>query len=132
MLRMKKIKPMFTRLITTADVFDKDDIKNGIIVNPAGTIKPYQKVLAIGSGVRDINVGDTVMINPSAYIKKKYNDNSIREDIVDNPTISVDIPMLELDDKKCFMVDMRDIEYVLEDFEEKDEVITLVDTPVIS
>lgn len=132
MLKMKKVKPMFTRLITTADVFEKDDVRNGIIVNPAGTIKPYQKVLAIGSGVRDINVGDVVMINPSAYIKKKYSDNSIREDIVDNPTISVDIPILELDDRKCFMVDMRDIEYVLEDFDEKDELITLVDTPILS
>ena len=127
MLKIKKIKPLFTKVITTASVFEEDDVKNGVIINPKGTLKPYQKVVAQGSMVREVKVGDTVMINPAPYLKKKYSDNSLREDFVDNPTIKVDIPTVELDGVMHFMIEERDIEFVLEDFEEKDEKITLIE-----
>ena len=127
MLKIKKVKPLFTKVITTASVFEEDDVKNGVIINPKGTVKPYQRVVTIGGMVREIKVGDTVMINPVQYVKKKYSDNSLREDFVDNPTIIVDIPTIEIDGVPHFMIEERDIDFVLEDFEEKEEKITLIE-----
>ena len=46
---------------------------NCIILKTVGSVKEYQKVIAVCSMVRDIKVGDLVAINPSKYIKKKDN-----------------------------------------------------------
>lgn len=127
MLKLKKVKPLFTKLITTASVFEEDDVRNGVIMNPKGTVKPYQKVVTVGSMVREAKPGDVVMIDPSSYIKKKYSDNSLREDFVDNPTVKVDIPTVEIDGVTHFMIDERDIDFIIEDFEEKSEKITLIE-----
>ena len=127
MLKIKKVKPLFTKVITTASVFEEDDVKNGVIINPKGTVKPYQKVVAAGSMVRDVKVGDLIMINPAQYIKKKYSDNSLREDIVDNPTVKVDIPTIEIAENQHFMIEERDIDFVIEDYEEKSEKITIIE-----
>ena len=57
---LKKIRPLFTKLVTTADKFEEDN-KVGSIVNTnqlAGTIKPYQTVVAVGSNSAGIKVGD--------------------------------------------------------------------------
>ena len=127
MLKIKKIRPLFTKVITTASVFEEDDVRNGVILNPKGTVKPFQKVVEVGSMVRGVKVGELVMINPAAYIKKRYSDNSIREDIVDNPTVKVDIPTVEISGIQHFMIDERDIEFVIEDYEEKEEKFTIIE-----
>ena len=60
MLKVKKIKPMFTALITTMDKYEKD-VKIGGLIDTArqqGGLKEYQKVLAVGSSVRNIKVGN--------------------------------------------------------------------------
>ena len=93
MLKIKEVKPLFTKVITTASVFEEDDVRNGVILNPKGAVKPYQKVVKVGSMVRDVKVGELVMINPAAYIKKKY----------------------------C------DIEFVITDYEEKEEKFTIIE-----
>lgn len=127
MLKIKKIRPLFTKVITTASVFEEDDVRNGVILNPKGTVKPFQKVIEVGSMVRGVKVGELIMINPAAYIKKKYSDNSLREDIVDNPTVKVDIPTVEINNTQHFMIDERDIEFVIEDYEEKEEKFTIIE-----
>ena len=127
MLKIKKVKPLFTKVITTASVFEEDDVRNGVIINPKGTVKPYQKVVAVGSMVRDVKVGDLIMINPAQYVKKKYSDNSLREDFVDNPTVKVDIPIIEIAGNQHFMIEGRDIDFVIEDYEEKSEKITIIE-----
>ena len=127
MLKIKKIRPLFTKVITTASVFEEDDVRNGVILNPKGTVKPFQKVVEVGSMVRGVKVGELIMINPAAYIKKRYSDNSIREDIVDNPTVKVDIPTVEIGGVQHFMIDERDIEFVIEDYEEKEEKFTIIE-----
>lgn len=118
MLKIKSVKPLFTGIVTTTDRYDKDLFVNGIIQNVAGKIKEYQKVVAVGDTVRGIKVGDLVVINPVRYMKKKYNDNSLREDIVDNPTISIDIPVITMESGDYFLIEDRDVSYVISDFEE--------------
>lgn len=120
MLKINKIKPLYTKLITTADKY-KNDQKVGNILDAnrlEGRYKEYQKVVSIGSAVREVKVGDLVLIDPSRYIKRKFSDNSLREDFVENPIISIDIPTVLMGDTDYFMLDERDIVYIIEDSEE--------------
>ena len=69
--------------------------------------------------VRDIKVGDIVMINPAKYMKKQFNDNSLREDFVENPVVSVNIPTVEMDGTPYFILDSgTDIDYIIDDYED--------------
>ena len=87
---LKKIRPLFTKIVTTAEKFEEDS-KVGAIVDTnklAGTIKPYQKVVAIGANSAGIKEGDIVMINPARYAVKKYKEGSLKDGVVtDNPVI---------------------------------------------
>lgn len=43
MLKINKIKPLFNRLLVTADKYEKDVVKGGVVVITAGTLKEYQR-----------------------------------------------------------------------------------------
>ena len=47
MLKIKKIKPMFNRILVTADKYENDVKQNGVVVVTAGTLKEYQKVISL-------------------------------------------------------------------------------------
>jgi co-chaperonin GroES (HSP10) len=131
MLHIKKIKPLFTSIITTGDKFEKDMTENGIITAKAGDLKLWQKVVAVGSSVRDIKVGDMVMINPSHYAVKKYDKNSIQNDLDNNPTLSFKFNWIYIDTEKGkqvphLLLNDRDIDFVFEG-EEKEEVVVIPD-----
>lgn len=128
MLHIKKIKPLFTKILTTGDRYEEDMLTKGIIVANKGDLKLYQKVLAIGSSVRDIQVGDTVMINPKKYAVMKYDPNSIKNDMDMNKVISWNFPWVTVDDeqgnaKDCLLLDDRDIEFVFEGEEKNEKII---------
>ena len=119
MIEIKSIKPLFTGIITTADKYTEDDVyESGIVRNVKGSVRDYQKVLAVGSSVRDIKIGDLVVLDYSPYAKKKFSDNSLRNDFVDNPTVSIKVPIVTMDGKDAFLIDQRDVKYVIEDYEE--------------
>lgn len=130
MLHIKTIKPLFTSIITTGDKFTEDMTVGGIIQQDQkkGDLKLYQRVLAVGSAVRDIKVGDMVMINPIAYIHKKYSKNSVQNDMDNNPILSIDIPTIPVDDEngnpqEYLLLNDRDIRFVFEGEEKKDNII---------
>ena len=130
MLKIKTIKPLFTSIVTTGDKFEKDMTVGGIIQQDQkkGDLKLYQKVLAVGSAVRDIKVGDMVMINPIAYVRKKYSKDSVQNDMDNNPTISINIPTVPVTDKKgntqeCLLLTDRDIQFVFEGEEVNESII---------
>lgn len=100
MLHIKKIKPMFNHLLLTADRFEKDVVESGIIVAKKGDLKLWQTVVAIGSTVRDIKVGDQVMIIPDHFAVKKYNKNSVQNDLDNNPVLSYRFPFETMEDEK--------------------------------
>lgn len=132
-LNIKKIRPMNNVLITTKEVYT-DDIKTGsIVTKAAGTMKEYQKVVAVGPMVRDIKIGDTVMINPSRYAVRKYEEkpmeNSIKNDMELNPVVGYRFNTIVLDNKEHLILYDQDISYVLEEFEEiEEDTTTLVGT----
>lgn len=135
MLHIKKIKPLFTKVLTTGDKYEEDMLTKGIIVANKGDLKLYQKVLAIGTSVRDIQVGDTVMINPRNYAVMKYDPNSIKEDMDMNKRVKWNLPWVTIDDEngnpmECLLLNDRDIEFVFEG-EEKNETIIVEDNKIL-
>lgn len=134
-LHIKMIKPLFTSLVTTGDRYTEDVVENSIIVSKKGDLKLYQKVIAVGSSVRDIEVGDTVMIDPTAYIRRKYSKNSVQNDMDNNPIVSVEFNWVNIDDEKgntqeCLLLNDRDIRFVFVGEDKKDSLI-MPDKPKI-
>lgn len=121
MLKVKSIKPLFTGVLTTANRYETTSTKNGIIISAKqteGHIKEYQTVVKVGSSVREIKPGDIVLINPSRYLRKKFDENSIRDDFDKNPTIEINIPTVVINDKEYFLIEDRDVAYIIDDCEE--------------
>ena len=121
MLKVKSIKPLFTGVLTTATKYETTSTKNGIIISAKqteGHIKEYQTVVKVGSSVREIKPGDIVLINPSRYLRKKFDENSIRDDFDKNPTIEINIPTVVINDKEYFLIENRDVAYIIDDCEE--------------
>lgn len=133
MLHIRKIKPRHTTIITTGNKYEEDMKSKGIIVANKGTIKLYQTVLEVGPFVKDIEVGDTVMIDFSAYEVKRYDKNSLQNDLDNNKVIRLDLPWITLEGedgepKDCLMLDDRDIKFVFEG-EETNESIVIPEKP---
>ena len=121
MLKVKSIKPLFTGVLITANKYETTSTKNGIIISAKqteGHIKEYQTVVKVGSSVREIKPGDIVLINPSRYLRKKFDENSIRDDFDKNPTIEINIPTVVINDKEYFLIEDRDVAYIIDDCEE--------------
>lgn len=133
MLKINKIKPLFNRLLVTADKYERDVVKGGVVVITAGTLKEYQKVLSVGSTVRDIKEGDTVLINPTRYAVRKHNAGSLKDGVItDNPVTSYNFNLVEVNGEVCILLYDQDIDYVIEECEEvPDESLILPENKII-
>ena len=133
MLKIKKIKPMFTAIITTMDKYEQDKLTKGGLIDSSkqqGTLKEYQTVLAIGDSVRNIKVGDLVCINPTRFAVKKHKEGSMRDGVItDNPVVTYNFDIVEMGDKQCLLLQDRDIEYIIEDYEEVPDTAPLIIEP---
>ena len=120
MLKIKKIKPLNNYIVTTGEKYQEDMYDNhGIIECNQGDLKTYQKVIAVGPIVRDIQVGDTVMINVLNYAVRKYDPNSIKEDMGMNKIIDYRFNWVTIeedgsDPQECLLLNDRDILFVFE------------------
>ena len=128
MLHVTKIKPLFDHLLITADRFEKDMVHSGVILAKKGDLKLWQTVVAVGSVVRGIKVGDKVMINPNDFAVKKYNKNSVQNDLDNNPVITYNFPFETVDDEKgnpkdYLYISDRNVKYVFEGIEKDDSLI---------
>lgn len=116
---------MFTHLITTMDKYEEDITTTSGLIDTKrqkGTVKEYQKVIAVGSLVKDIKVGDMVLINPKNYRQLKHEKGSMKDGVItDNPVVGYNIPTVEINGEQFMYLDDRDIEYVIEDFEEVED-----------
>ena len=131
MLHITKIKPVFTSILLTADRYEEDVRKGKLITDSRqtkGNIKWYQTVLAVGSGVRDFAPGDKVMLESSHFAVRKYDKNSVQNDLDNNPIISYVVPTLTIEDedgnpKEVLYVDQRSVQFVFEGEEREDVII---------
>ena len=121
MLKIKKIKPMFTALVTTMDKYEQDVTTGGLInvTKMQGGLKEYQTVLAVGGSVRDIKVGDLVCVNPARFAVRKHQAGSLKDGVIsDNPVTTYNFDVVEMDGKQCLLLQDRDIDFIIEKFEE--------------
>lgn len=136
MIKVKKITPMFNRIVTTANRVEMDQKVNGIIIPEKlkGGYDEYQTVIAVGSMVHNLNPGDLVCIDPSAYgrpVHKEHID-SVKGLSDDTVQMAYYIPTIEVDGKECMFIADRDIAYKVDDYEEiKDDNPVVITPPVI-
>ena len=128
MLHITKIKPLFNHILVTGDKFEKDMIVGGVIVAKKGDLKLWQTVVATGPTARDIKAGDKVMIIPDHFAVKKYNKNSVQNDLDNNPVLTYNFPFETVEDEKgeakdCLYISDNDVRYVFEGEEKEDTLI---------
>ena len=123
MLKIIKCKPMLNHIITTANVYEESQINGGVIDDEGkleGKFKEYQTVAAVGPHVRDVQVGDLVVINPSAYCKPRHKTkaDSIKglmgEDEVE---MIVEFPIIDINGEPHLFLFDRDIDLIIEEKE---------------
>lgn len=128
MLHITKIKPLFNHVLVTGDKFEKDMIVGGVIVAKKGDLKLWQTVVATGPTARDIKAGDKVMIIPDHFAVKKYNKNSVQNDLDNNPVLTYNFPFETVEDEKgeakdYLYISDNDVRYVFEGEEKEDTLI---------
>lgn len=124
-LNIKKIRPMFNQVITTMDKYSDDEMKTGSIIDVSkvnNPIKEYQKVVAVGPMVKNIEVGDIVMINPKRYGKVCHKEGSLKDGIItDNPVVSYNFNVIELNHTPFLLLLDQDIDFIVEEYEEVED-----------
>jgi len=113
---LMKVKPMYTRVVTTADKYTEEDAINefGILeASKVGLVKNIQTVVAINERATEmgVNVGDKVLLNFTNYMVRKMAKNSIQEDMDEyyNPVVRYEFPTLEIDEQECLLLNTSDI-----------------------
>lgn len=131
MLKIKSIKPLFTSLITTMDKYDHDKTTEGGLIDGSkqqGSLKEYQKVIAVGDSVRNISVGDLVCVNPARFAVKKHKEGSLKDGVItDNPVVTYNFDVVEMNGIQYLLLQDRDIEFIIDDYEE----VTETPSPII-
>ena len=123
MLKLKKIKPIGCQVLVTENLYGWDDFdEGGIIIHKRGDLKTYQEVIAVGDDVKMVNPGDLVEINLYKYCSFEDDPTSIKVNGT-NKIVSIHLNEVELEGTdgepvKCFLIDQRDVKYIIEDYKE--------------
>lgn len=129
-LKIKKIKPMFNRVLTTCDLYTEDLMTDGIIdsTKVEGAIKEYQTVIACGPTVKCVKPGDVVVINPTRYQVMKHKEGTLNDGVIqDNAVISYNFPIMVVNDAPCLYIYDSDIEFAIKEFEMINEAAEIVE-----
>lgn len=124
MKNLIKIKPMFNRIITSMDVYEKDQFKNGLIdtSKSKGSLKEYQTVISVGTTVRDIKEGDVVSIDPTRYMVTRHKDKSLQANVVgDEIAVGYKFNTIKLDGKECLVLYDQDITFIVEESQDVED-----------
>lgn len=123
MLNIKKIRPMFNQVVCTMNEYTEEELKQGSIIDIKkirNSIKEYQKVVAVGPVVRNIQVGDLVMINPRRYAKPEYKEGSLKDGVIShNQVMKYAFPTIELNGVPHLLLSDQDIDFVIEEYIEE-------------
>lgn len=132
MLKVKKITPLYTTVVTTMDKYTENQYLAGSSVidtsKTKSSLKEYQTVITVGSAVRIIKPGDLVCINPSRYKVVKQVAKNVSQEIEGySPTVvGYNFNIVKLNDIEYLMLQENDIEFIVDEYEEVN------DTPQIS
>ena len=123
MLKLRKIKPIGCQVLVTENLYGWDDFdESGLIMHKRGDLKSYQEVIAVGDDVKFVKPGDTVAINYYKYCTFENDEKSIKVN-GSNKIVSINLNEIEMEGTDgepitCFLIDQRDIKFILEDFDE--------------
>lgn len=123
MLKIKKIKPVGCQVLVTKNLYGWDDFdESGLIMHNRGDLKTYQTVIAVGDDVKFVKPGDVVEINLYKYCEFKDDPNSVKVNGV-NQVVELHLNVVDLvndkgEDVPCFLIDQRDVKFILEDYSE--------------
>lgn len=122
MIVIKKLRPMFNQIVTTMDYYEDDTFTAAGLIDTRkqkGTLKEYQKVLAVGNTVTNVKPGDLVCINPVRYANMKHENGSLKDGVItDNVVVGYNFNVVDIEDKTCLLLYDSDVRYVIEDYEE--------------
>ena len=130
-MNIKKIKPLFTAVVVTANVYPCDYKEHSIISPKANKLKEYQKVVAVGDSCRGIEEGDLVCIDLSSYAQWKYKNNSVKSDMEElhNEIVGYNVPQIKINGQDCMYLDVRDIKYIVQDYDDEENEEQTIITP---
>lgn len=124
MFKIKKVKPMFTGIITTATKYKGETTtRGGLIIDTTkldGQLNPFQRVIATGDLVKDVKEGDVVKLNFKRYAKARHLPGAIDEaenKQFDNLSITYEIPIVPINDEDFLFMQSNDIEYVVTEYD---------------
>jgi len=117
---VKKVKPLFNGVITTAKKYAYDEADSGIVLmnKMEGQINPFQWVVAKGRMCAEIEEGDIVKLNFNRYLKVKHTPGVI-EDSIQKDSVQgyYEFPTVEIDGEQYLFMQYNDIEYVVTDYD---------------
>lgn len=130
-LKIKSLKPMFSGILCTANKYNEYQFVAGTNIvdstKTVGQLKEYQTVIAIGSMVRNVEVGDVVCINPKNYAERMYEKGSTKSSMTENynPVVRYHFNIVEVNDVDHLLIQENDVDFVVTDSEE------IEDTPPV-
>ena len=130
-MNIKKIKPLSTAIVVTANIYPRDYKENGLISPKANKLKEYQTVVAVGDSCRGVEEGALVCIDLSSYAQWKYKKNSVKSDMeeLNNEIVGYNVPQINIDGKDCLYLDISDIKYIVQEFDNKENEEQVIITP---
>ena len=119
---IKKVRPLFTGVLTTAVKYQEDStLIGGVLIDVTkkeGSLNIYQTVVAVGPMVKDVAPGDIVCLNFKRYLVPVHVPGQIENN---KQTTSLqgtyEIPMITIDGKEHLFLQNNDIEYVVEEYD---------------
>lgn len=129
-LIIKKIRPRFTKILTTSKKFTEADAitdKGLIVSNMIGKLKDVQEIVAVGEMVKDLKPGDLVCLNFNAYVKIKDSKTyqMPNKDTLTGEELSYTIPSIEVAGEELLNLDSRDVQFVIEQYEYRQKEVEL-------
>lgn len=124
MFEIKKVRPLFTGVVTTAKKYIGEmKTAGGILLDATrmdGELNCYQTVVAVGNMCKDVQVGDIVKVNFKRYAKSKHTPGRIDESTntqMDKMSLVYEIPIININGAEHLFLQTNDIEYVVEEFD---------------
>lgn len=129
---IKKVRPQFTGVITTMNMLEEKDmyIKGTNLLDGRKikkSIDEFQTVVAVGPHVNNIQVDDLVHIDPTRFmkpvqVKKPNQPDSLKTGMEEySSEMRYQFDIIELDGKPFLKLQDRDIDYVIEEYEEVED-----------
>lgn len=119
MFNIKKIKPLFTGVVTTATTYKEDQktTKGGLVFDTSkmrGDLNNFQRVVAVGTMVRDLKEGDIVFLNLKRYAIPIQKPGAIENNLQKSTLqYTYQIPQVTIDGVNYLFLQNNDIEFVV-------------------